>query len=74
MTMVDVSLSSHMTPTMISTKPTSSQDEKPRFLSQRGAANCALGSGVIKTLLFVCRETGAEILFSRVLALITLLA
>jgi len=33
-----------------------------------------LGSGVIKTLLFVRRETGAEILFSRVLALITLLA
>ena len=37
MTIVEVWLSSHMSPTMISTKPTSSHDEKPRFLSHVGA-------------------------------------
>ena len=33
MTIVEVSASSQISPTMTSTKPTSSQDEKPRFLS-----------------------------------------
>ena len=40
MTIVDVSASSQMTPTMISTKPTSIHDEKPRSLSHVGAENC----------------------------------
>ena len=39
MTIVEVSSSSHMTPTMISTNPTNSHDEKPRFLSHVGAEN-----------------------------------
>ena len=39
MTIVDVSASSQMSPTMISTKPTNSHDEKPRFLSHVGARN-----------------------------------
>jgi hypothetical protein len=39
MTIVEVSPSSHMTPTMISTNPTNSHDEKPRFLSHVGAEN-----------------------------------
>ena len=39
MTIVDVSASSQMTPTMTSTKPTSSHDEKPRSLSHVGAEN-----------------------------------
>ena len=39
MTIVDVSASSQMSPTMISTKPTSSHDEKPRFLSHVGDEN-----------------------------------
>ena len=37
MTIVDVWPGSQMTPRMISTKPTSSHDEKPRFLSHPGA-------------------------------------
>ena len=40
MTIVDVWLSSQITPTMISTKPTSSHEEKPRFLSHPGAEAC----------------------------------
>ena len=44
MTIVDVSPSSQMTPTMISTKPTSSHEEKPRSLNHVGAENCALRS------------------------------
>ena len=39
MTIVDVSASSQISPTMISTNPTSSHDEKPRFLSHVGAEN-----------------------------------
>ena len=39
MTIVEVSLSSQMSPTMTSTNPTSSHDEKPRFLSHVGAEN-----------------------------------
>ena len=39
MAIVAVSPSSQMSPTMISTNPTSSHDEKPRFLSQVGAEN-----------------------------------
>ena len=39
MTIVDVSASSQISPTMISTKPTSSHDEKPRSLSHVGAEN-----------------------------------
>ena len=39
MTIVEVWPSSQMTPTMISTKPTSSQDVKPRSLSHVGAEN-----------------------------------
>jgi hypothetical protein len=39
MTIVDVSARSQMSPTMISTNPTSSHDEKPRFLSHVGAEN-----------------------------------
>jgi hypothetical protein len=39
MTIVDVWPSNQTTPTMISTKPTSSHDEKPRSLSHAGAAN-----------------------------------
>ncbi len=39
MTIVDVSASSQMIPTMISTKPTSSHDEMPRSLSHVGAAD-----------------------------------
>ena len=39
MTIVDVWPSSQMTPTMTSTKPTSSHDEKPRSLSHVGAEN-----------------------------------
>ena len=39
MTIVDVSPSSHTSPTMTSTNPTSSHDEKPRSLSHVGAAN-----------------------------------
>ncbi len=38
-TIVDVSASSQMSPTMISTKPTSSHEEKPRSLSHVGAEN-----------------------------------
>ena len=38
-TIVDVWPSSQMTPRMISTKPTSSHDEKPRSLSHVGAEN-----------------------------------
>ena len=37
MTIVEVSASSQINPTMTSTKPTSSHDEKPRFLSHVGA-------------------------------------
>ena len=44
MTIVDVWPSSQMTPTMISTKPTSSHEENPMFLSQVGAVNCPLRS------------------------------
>ena len=44
MTIVDVSASSQMSPTMTSTKPTSSHDEKPRFLSHAGAENCDVAS------------------------------
>ena len=39
MTIVDVWSSNQMTPTMISTKPTSSHDENPRPLSHVGIAN-----------------------------------
>ena len=39
MTIVDVSASSQISPTMISTKPTNSHDENPRFLSHGGAKN-----------------------------------
>ena len=39
MTIVDVSASSQISPTMTSTKPTSSHDEKPRFLSHVGDEN-----------------------------------
>lgn len=39
MTIVDVSASSQMSPTRISTNPTSSHDEKPRSLSHVGAEN-----------------------------------
>ena len=39
MTIVEVSPSSQISPMMISTNPTSSQDVKPRFLSQVGAEN-----------------------------------
>jgi hypothetical protein len=39
MTIVEVSPSSHMSPTTISTNPTSSHDEKPRSLSHVGAEN-----------------------------------
>ena len=44
MTMVDVWPSSQMTPTMISRKPTSSHEEKPRSRNHVGAENCALRS------------------------------
>jgi hypothetical protein len=47
MTIVDVSASSQMSPTMISTNPTSSHDEKPRFLSHGGAEACMLRSEAI---------------------------
>ena len=53
MTIVDVSPSSQMSPTMIRTKPTSSHDAKPVFLSHVGAANCALLSDTIVQLLFI---------------------
>ena len=39
MTIVDVSPSNQMSPTMTSTNPTSSHDEKPRSLSHVGAEN-----------------------------------
>ena len=51
MTIVDVSPSSQMSPTMIRTKPTSSHDAKPVFLSHVGAANCSLLSDTIVQLL-----------------------
>ena len=51
MTIVDVSPSSQMSPTMTRTKPTSSHDAKPVFLSHVGAANCALLSDTIVQLL-----------------------
>ena len=39
MTIVEVWPSSQMSPTTISTNPTSSHDEKPRSLSHTGAEN-----------------------------------
>ena len=51
MTIVAVSPSSQISPTMISTNPTSSHDEKPRFLSHVGAENWALPSEVMRAIL-----------------------
>ena len=61
MTIVEVWASSQMTPTMISTKPTSSHDEKPRFLSHVGAENCASRSGVTgQPRLLAARRRGGD--------------
>jgi hypothetical protein len=44
MTMLEVSLRSQINPTMTNTKPTSSHDEKPMYLSHLGAENCGFRS------------------------------